>query len=589
MNKAILILTLTLCSLHCFCQSFEDKSAKKMLQTMWLIDNMYVDTADFNKLTDKAIVAMLKELDPHSVYIPQKDVQKANEPLQGNIEGIGVSFQLNSDTIHIVDVVADGPSEKVGIIPGDKIIKVNDSLAVGDSIDNEWVMNHLRGKKGTKVKVDILRANRGIITFDITRDKIPLNSIDTWFMIDDKIGYISLRRFAMSSCDEFISAVKDLKKQGMKKLIFDLRGNGGGYLNIAQDICAQLLEGKKLIVYTKGSKAPNQELYSNKKGVWEKGDLIVLTDEYTASASEITSGNVQDWDRGLVVGRRTFGKGLVQNPIPMVDGSQIRLTISRYYIPSGRCIQKPYDKGTDEYYKDYQERYSHKEMFYADSNHFADSIKYHTNNGRVVYGGGGIMPDVFVPMDTNKASDYFINLRSKNLFTDFALLWAEDNREAFLKKYPTYEDFDKVWDSLHLMNDFESFAKQKGVNPSCVKKEQATKIINDLIFSCLKDSAIADNFDSYENYVNYLINDKSLMDSLYTRIKAEDNKQRQYMQSSIPYIESNLKGIVARNLYGIKYYYKAIAYQDETLQRAIALLKNEKLYKSLLKSNTATK
>lgn len=583
MKKICFAIAVLLFSLTTFAQTDAEQTTKKMMQLMWMIDNFYVDSADMPHITEKGMETMLKELDPHSTYIAKKDVPKANEPLQGNIEGIGVTFQLLNDTIHIVDVVADGPSEKVGLYPGDRIIKVDNLNATGDSINTDWVMKHLRGKKGTKVKVTIDRINKGEIVFDIIRDKIPLNSIDTWFMIDNEIGYISLRRFAQTSDEEFKNAVEDLKKQGMKKLIFDLRSNGGGYLDAAQKIVDEFIADDKLIVYTKGSKTNRQELKSNAKGVWEKGDLVILTDEYTASASEITSGAVQDWDRGVIVGRRTFGKGLVQRPMNMIDGSQVRLTIARYYIPSGRCIQKPYSDGADEYYKDYQKRYQHKEMVSADSISFPDSLKYKTNNGRTVYGGGGIMPDMFVPMDTTRASDYYINLRSKNMFNDFSLQWAEQNREEILKKYPTYEDFNKAWNSLNLMSKFQDFAASKGIKPTAVKTEWVNEIVMNYLKDEQKDSVKNNSYTSYTDYANALLANGAMQKEILDKAKEEDVKEKEYIKSSQKYIEGNLKGFIARNLYGTKYYYKAVQTNDETLQQAVKLLKNEKQYKSILK------
>ena len=390
----------------------------KATQTLGMIDYFYVDTTDLNKICEKGIEAMLKELDPHSVFIDKDEVAKMNEPLVGNFDGIGVSFQLLDDTIHVVDVISGGPSEKVGVLAGDKIVKVDDMPATGDTIKNDWVFKHLRGKKGTNVSVSVIRGkSKTPIVFEIKRDKIPINSIDTWFMIDKEIGYIRLNRFAQSSNEEMVQAITELQSEGMQSLILDLRGNGGGYLNVAVDICDQFLSGDKLIVYTKGAKSPRQELKAQKKGLFEQGRLVIMVDESSASASEILSGAVQDWDRGVIVGRRTFGKGLVQRPFDMYDGSQIRLTTSRYYTPSGRCIQKPYDAGVEEYQMDYYNRLSHGELLSADSVHFADSLRCFTSGNRLVYGGGGIMPDVFVPIDTMRASDYMINLVQRACLT----------------------------------------------------------------------------------------------------------------------------------------------------------------------------
>lgn len=584
MKKTLIFTFFVLFGISLFAQNKNiDRDTKKMLRLMYMINNYYVDTTNMPKLTEAAIEGMLKELDPHSTYIPKKEVQKMNEPLQGNIIGIGVTFQLLNDTIHVMDVVADGPAEKVGMFPGDKIVKVNDSAATGDSIDNEWVMSRLRGKKGSMVKVEVARIGKDNIVFDIKRDNIPLNSIDTWFMIDKEVGYIALRRFAQKSDEELQNAIKDLKSQGMKKLIFDLRSNGGGYLETAFKICEEFLSEEKMVVYTEGEKQPRQEWKTtSRKGEFEKGNLVILTDEYTASASEITSGAVQDWDRGVIVGRRTFGKGLVQRPFNLDDGSQVRLTIARYYIPSGRCIQKPYDNGVDDYRQDYQKRYSHGEMIYADSISFPDSLKYHTNNNRIVYGGGGIMPDIFVPMDTTRASDYYINLRSKNLFNEYSINYAEANREELLKKYPTYEDFNKAWDELNLMQEFQHYADEKGVKPDAIKTEWVNNMVRDYLKENKKDST--KTYNSYVDYAKEILEGDKMLKEILSKAEQEDIKQQEYIKNSNLYIESNLKGFIARNLYGTKYYYKAVQQNDETLQTALKIIKDDKQYTKILKS-----
>ena len=584
MKKTLIFTLLVLFGISLFAQNKNiDRDTKKMLRLMYMINSYYVDTTNMPKLTEAAIEGMLKELDPHSTYIPKKEVQKMNEPLQGNIIGIGVTFQLLNDTIHVMDVVADGPAEKVGMFPGDKIVKVNDSAATGDSIDNEWVMSRLRGKKGSMVKVEVARIGKDNIVFDIKRDNIPLNSIDTWFMIDKEVGYIALRRFAQKSDEELQNAIKDLKSQGMKKLIFDLRSNGGGYLETAFKICEEFLSEEKMVVYTEGEKQPRQEWKTtSRKGEFEKGNLVILTDEYTASASEITSGAVQDWDRGVIVGRRTFGKGLVQRPFNLDDGSQVRLTIARYYIPSGRCIQKPYDNGVDDYRQDYQKRYSHGEMIYADSISFPDSLKYKTNNNRVVYGGGGIMPDIFVPMDTTRASDYYINLRSKNLFNEYSINYAEANREELLKKYPTYDDFDKAWNDLNLMQEFQHYADEKGVKPDAIKTEWVNNMVRDYLKENTKDSTTT--YNSYVDYAKEILEGDKMLKEILSKAEQEDIKQQEYIKNSNLYIESNLKGFIARNLYGTKYYYKAVQQNDETLQTALKIIKDDKQYNKILKS-----
>lgn len=583
MKKTLLFILFAFVGVSLFAQNKNiDKDVRKMSRLMLMINSYYVDTTNMPILTEAAIEGMLKELDPHSTYIPKKEVQKMNEPLQGNIIGIGVTFQILNDTIHVMDVVADGPAEKLGMFPGDKIVKVNDSAATGDSIDNEWVMSRLRGKKGSMVKVEVARIGKENIVFDIKRDNIPLNSIDTWFMIDKEVGYIALRRFAQKSDEELQNAIKDLKSQGMKKLIFDLRSNGGGYLETAFKICEEFLSEEKMVVYTEGEKQPRQEWKTtSRKGEFEKGNLVILTDEYTASASEITSGAVQDWDRGVIVGRRTFGKGLVQRPFNLDDGSQVRLTIARYYIPSGRCIQKPYDNGVDDYRQDYQKRYSHGEMIYADSISFPDSLKYKTNNNRIVYGGGGIMPDIFVPMDTTRASDYYINLRSKNLFNEYSINYAEANREELLKKYPTYEDFNKAWDELNLMQDFQHYADEKGVKPDAIKTEWVNNMVRDYLKENKKDSTTT--YNSYVDYAKEILEGDKMLKEILSKAEQEDIKQQEYIKNSNLYIESNLKGFIARNLYGTKYYYKAVQQNDETLQTALKIIKDDKQYKKILK------
>jgi C-terminal peptidase (prc) len=586
MRKIIITLVLFL---PLFCQAQNvDKSELlatdyKMSYTLNLIRNFYTQKTDVPKIVEKGIVNMLKELDPHSVYISKDEVQKMNEPLVGNFDGVGISFQLLADTIHVVDVISGGPSEKVGILAGDKILKVDNYVAIGDSIKNDWVFKHLRGVKGTKVQITVLRLGRiEPLIFNVTRDKIPLTSVDTWFMLDKTIGYIRLDRFAQESGDEVVKAIKDLKSQGMKSLIFDLRGNGGGYLDIAFKICDEFLSDDKLIVYTEGVSSPRQDLDAHIKGNFENGKLILLIDENSASASEIVSGAIQDWDRGVIVGRRSFGKGLVQRPFNLPDGSQIRLTTSHYYTPSGRCIQKPYNDGVEDYFKDYMKRYQHKEFITPDSIHFPDSLKYFTANKRVVYGGGGIMPDVFVPMDTSRASDYLINLRSKGLFNTFALNWAEEHRAEFLKQNPTYEDFCKAYDKLNLMEDFTAYATKEGVSAKDIKKEWVNGWFLDYLQKQSKDTTKT-AYTSYEDYTQALLSSAQLQQELKDKAKIEDARLGEINDKSNIYIAATLKAIIARNLYGTRYYYQTIQDTDDVLQQAIKVLKNDKMYNSLLK------
>ena len=587
MKKVILFL-LAIQAFSLFAQKGNEDVLKmsniKATQTLGMIDYFYVDTTDLNKICEKGIKAMLKELDPHSVFIDKDEVAKMNEPLVGNFDGIGVSFQLLDDTIHVVDVISGGPSEKVGVLAGDKIIKVDDMPATGDTIKNDWVFKHLRGKKGTKVSVSVIRGkSKTPIVFEIKRDKIPINSIDTWFMIDKEIGYIRLNRFAQSSNEEMVQAITELQSEGMQSLILDLRGNGGGYLNVAVDICDQFLSGDKLIVYTKGAKSPRQELKAQKKGLFEQGRLVIMVDESSASASEILSGAVQDWDRGVIVGRRTFGKGLVQRPFDMYDGSQIRLTTSRYYTPSGRCIQKPYDAGVEEYQMDYYNRLSHGELLSADSVHFADSLRCFTSGNRLVYGGGGIMPDVFVPIDTMRASDYMINLRSKGLFNSFALNWTEENREQFLKKAPTYDKFSKEYEKMNVLSEFEKYAEQEGVSRNAIKKEWVNIMVSDYLKKEMSDST-ARSYESYSDYAESLISDDKMLKEIMQKAKEEDKKNDLINKESDKYIASTIKALIARNLYGVKYYYMTTFENDRELKEAIDVLKDNKKYNSILKA-----
>jgi carboxyl-terminal processing protease len=555
----------------------------KMSFTLNMIRYYYAEKPDMQKIVEKGIVNMLKELDPHSVYISKEDVEKMNEPLIGNFDGIGVSFQIMKDTIYVVDVIRGGPSEKVGVMPGDKIIKVDEKNATGDTIKTDWVFKNLRGVKGTKVKITIERKGRKEpIVFDIIRDKIPITSVDTWFMLDKSLGYIRLDRFAQNSYNEVVNAIKDLKKQGMKELIFDLRGNGGGFLDVAFKLSDEFLEGDKILVYTEGVSSPRYDFKSQSKGEFEKGKLVILIDETSASASEIVSGAIQDWDRGVIVGRRSFGKGLVQRPFNLPDGSQIRLTTSRYFTPSGRCIQKPWEDGLDSYYNDYMKRYQHKELITPDSIKFPDSLKYSTSNGRIVYGGGGIMPDVFVPIDTSRASDYLINLRSKGIFNNFTMQWVDENRTTFLKQNPTFEDYNKTYPTLNLMKEFTAYAQKEGVEHNDIKKEWVNQMVGMYLLEQVKDTT-KPNYTSYQTYAKELLNNPELLKTIVEKAQNEDKKMAEMMKKSDVYIEATLKAMIARNLYGINYYYQSIKDTDEGLQKAISIIKNDKVYNGLLK------
>jgi carboxyl-terminal processing protease len=441
----------------------------KLSSILNIIESSYVDSVNRNDLVETAIPAMLKKLDPHSVYIAAKDLARANEPLQGNFEGIGISFNLLTDTILVISTIPGGPSEKVGLLPGDKILYVNDSLVAGRNIGEEKVMTLLKGPRGTIVKIKILRfGQKELLPFEITRDKIPMYSVDVDYMIDDNIGYIRINNFAMTTYDEFMKGLRELKSHGMTSLILDLRGNSGGIMEAAVQIANQFLKEGQLIVYTKGRTQPRNEARATGKGEFESGDLVVLIDEWSASASEILAGALQDNDRGTIIGRRSFGKGLVQEPIPFSDGSGMRLTIARYYTPTGRSIQKPYNNGFDKYYDDLHQRMAHGEFEVSDSIHFSDSLKFITPGGKIVYGGGGIMPDKFVPVDTSGISSYFLKIRS--LIPKFALKYTESNRDV-LKKYTESGEMDKFLNKQTLLDRFVKYAATEGIkkDPSGLK------------------------------------------------------------------------------------------------------------------------
>lgn len=441
------------------------ETIQKFSTALQIIEFAYVDSVDSPKLVQEAIIAMLKELDPHSAYISRDDVRRVNEPLEGQFEGIGVTFQLFNDTILVVAPVPGGPSDKLGILAGDKIIRIDGEDAFGSTVNNQFVMDRLRGKKGTKVDVAILRAGRSeLIDFTITRDKIPLNSIDATYMLNGDVGYIKLTRFSKTSISEFHESVAELRAQGMQNLILDLRGNSGGFLNVAVELSDQFLPKDKLIVYTQGMRSPKQEFFSTSSGDFTTGKVVVLINEGSASASEIVSGAVQDWDRGLVVGRRSFGKGLVQRPFNLPDGSLIRLTTAVYYTPTGRSIQKPYEDGVEAYYKDLRNRLDKGELVSSANIDFPDSLKFFTPNGRLVYGGGGIMPDVFVPIDSTRFSDYYADLVRKGVFNNFTMNFLDRNRVQLNQDHPTFEHFHENFEvDEEIFGEFLQLASENGV------------------------------------------------------------------------------------------------------------------------------
>ena len=493
----------------------------KFEEILTYVDRMYVEDVDSEELTDYAITMMLEKLDPHTSYISKADVKDANQRIDGNFVGVGVRFQILKDTLIVVEAIPGGPSEKLGIRAGDKIIKIENNLVAGIGLKNSDVRSKLLGDLGTKVKVEIQRRDsKKLLSFTITRDKIPLNSVDCAYMVTPKTGYIKLNSFSRPTMDEIQSAMVILKAQGMENLILDLQNNGGGLLYTARDLADEFLEANKLVVYSEGKHQPRTELKTDRVGSWEKGRLVVLINENSASASEIVSGAVQDWDRGLIVGRRTFGKGLVQRPIPLSDGSELRLTVARYYTPTGRWIQKPYSD-LEAYRNDYMDRYLHGEFYNQDSiKKFPDSLKYVTKiQKRTVYGGGGIMPDVFVPMDTVGFSDYFRDLVRGGHFNPFALTYVEKNRATLKKAYP--------------------------------------------------------NLEVYKAEFN---TDQKFMDSFFKYVKAEqpdlEFNEAQYLESET-LIKIRLKAILAQDLFGTSAFYEVYNQTDDILLKAIEIIESD--------------
>ncbi len=437
----------------------------KITSALYYVLNDYVDSVPIGKINDRAIPAILENLDPHSVYIPARDFQRYNEPLTGNFSGIGVSFNMNEDTVAIISTIPNGPSDMVGILAGDRIVEVDDSLVAGVRMPSDDIVSMLKGKKGTMVKVKIKRRGENdLIDFEIVRDDIPLYSVDVHYMINDSIGYVKISNFAQTTYKEFLTAVQELSSEGMKKIIVDLRGNGGGIMSAAINVADQFLEEGKLIVYSEGRSRPRKSEYATSRGLVKEDDLVILMDEFSASASEILAGAIQDNDRGLIVGRRSFGKGLVQEQLTFSDGSAIRLTVAKYYTPTGRSIQKPYKNGREEYYHDISYRYVHGEFESADSITFSDSLKYVTPGGKIVYGGGGIMPDVFVPVDTSFYSNYLNRATNLGLMYRFAFYYTDMHRSE-LQDFQTAGEIADHLDKEPLLKEFVQYASSKGLSP----------------------------------------------------------------------------------------------------------------------------
>ena len=475
-------------------------------------DLIYPDSITNGEITEFGIRYMLEQLDPHSTYISLEEIHDMNAPLKGSFSGVGIRFQILKDTIMVVQAIPGGPSEKVGLMAGDQIIKINDQLVAGIGMKNKGVRDRLLGDKGTKVNVSIKRRNqKNILDFEIVRDKIPIYSVDASYMVNSNTGYIKLNNFSSTTLSEIRKATFDLKDQGMENLVLDLQNNGGGYLRTAVDLSDEFLSGIKKIVSTNGRKFPERKYTTGRKGLLEDGKLIILVNESSASASEIVSGAVQDWDRGLIVGRRTFGKGLVQKPIELPDGSQVRITTSKYYTPSGRCIQKPYEEGSMAYRKEKYSRYNSGESFNADSMKFNSNESYQTLlKERTVYGGGGIIPDHFVPLDTTGTSTYFNKLIRKGIFNQFALSWVNKNREYLEKKYPNFDKFNSKFDTQNAVDELIEYAEVEGLE---FKEDQYNKAKH-VIHTRLKANIAQDlfNYKKFYQIINDLNNalEKSL-------------------------------------------------------------------------------
>ena len=450
----------------------------KIATILDLIDHGYVDSVNTISIVESTIPQILKNLDPHTSYIPARNMQEVNEEMRGKFSGIGVQFSIMEDTVRVIEVISGGPSSKVGIMPGDRIVSVNDSVIAGNGVQNNTVMNLLRGEKNSKVEVGIIRRGfDGELDFEITRGDIPIYSVDVSYMIEDGTGFIKISRFANSTYKEFMQGMEKLNELGAEKVIIDLRQNPGGSLVGVLNMVDEFLEKDEPILYTEGINQPRKTYNASGKNTWKNKEVFVLIDEISASASEIFAGAMQDNDRGIVIGRRSFGKGLVQEQIPLMDGSALRLTVARFYTPSGRCIQSSYENGNDDYYQNIYERFHNMEQLAADSTYFSDSLKYETKSGRIVYGGGGIMPDFFVPADTSGNSEYFSKIFRKGLIYSFAYSYADEHREK-LTSFTKADEFDTYLDDQNALAEFVRYAEDKGVPKDSNGLKVSGEIIN---------------------------------------------------------------------------------------------------------------
>ena len=546
MRKISSFLLMSFLTSALFAQSISSTQQRKLINALTAISSLYVDSINDKKLVETALVAMLKDLDPHSSYIPKEEVERVNEPLEGSFEGVGIQFQLLEDTLLVAQTIAGCPAEKVGILPGDRIIYIGKELIAGVKMQNSDIMKRLRGPKGTEVNVKILRGGKKeLIDFSIIRDKIPIYSVDATYMIGKDIGYIKINSFGTTTDQEFQKAFNTLQKKGMKQLILSLQGNGGGYLNTAQQVADEFLSRNKLIVYTQGLNQPKSILESSAIGKFETGKLIVLVDEYSASASEIVSGALQDWDRAIIVGRRSFGKGLVQRQFPLIDGSMMRLTTARYYTPTGRCIQKPYKDGKDKYELDLVNRYNKGELLHADSIHFPDSLKYQTLNlKRTVYGGGGIMPDIFVPLDTTRFTALHRKMLAQGIINKVCIQYIVKNRADLKNKYNSFDKYKKEFEvDDALLNSL--------ISPSEIEKVANTELSKDSATLQLKTNKDKINLIEFEK--------------------------------SKPLIKLQLKALIARDLWEMNEYYQIMDAENESLIKAIQILQTPGAYEEILK------
>jgi len=530
MNKiAFFFISFILFSFSSLAQKKDNLQQRKLQLALYAIDNLYVDPTDQTKLVEEAIQGMISHLDPHSNYMDPEQTKALNEPLQGNFDGIGIQFNMLNDTLYVIQVVPGGPSEEVGVMAGDRIITVNDTIIAGVEAKNSLIMKKLRGKKGSIVHIGVKRgSSKQLIPFSITRGKIPVFSIDAAYMAAKHIGYIKLNRFAASSPREFREAVLKLKKKGMHKLILDLKGNGGGYLGSAIQLADEFLTDHKMIVYTENRDHHRERAQATARGNFEEGQVVVLVDETSASASEILSGALQDWDRAVIIGRRTFGKGLVQKPIPLPDHSMIRLTVARYHTPTGRCIQKEYTKGhKTSYDKDLINRYNNGELMNADSIHFPDSLRFKTLvNKRIVYGGGGIMPDFFIPIDTTHYSDLHRSLLATGLINRMTISWVDSHRLEMEKTYKKFKKFQKEF-----------------VVPESLMQQLIS--------------------EAKENQIKFVAEQYNISKSI---------------------IKIQMKALIARDLYSVNEYFQIINEENQSLQKALEIITDDDLYTKTLGS-----